>query len=192
MSPPMPQRSALARVISIGLAIAVPAALWFVPPPASLSETGWRIALVVVGGAIAWLLEPVPDFAVALGMAAAWGATGLAPPALAFSGFASSAWVLAVAAFAITAAMASSGLLFRTALMLLRIFPPTHRGQVAALLLGGWSSRLWCPRCLVAWRPSPLLHVRLQRRSAMRESAAPAPLSHLQEFSATRCSAQHS
>ncbi len=137
MSPPMPQRSALARVTSIGLAIAVPAALWFVPPPASLSETGWRIALVVVGGAIAWLLEPVPDFAVALGMAAAWGATGLAPPALAFSGFASSAWVLAVAAFAITAAMASSGLLFRTALMLLRIFPPTHLGQVAALLLGG-------------------------------------------------------
>jgi len=137
MSPPMPQRSALARVISIGLAIAVPAALWFVPPPASLSDTGWRIALIVLGGAIAWLLEPVPDFAVALGMAAAWVAAGLAPPALAFSGFASSAWVLAVAAFAITAAMASSGLLFRTALMLLRIFPPTHRGQVAALLLGG-------------------------------------------------------
>ena len=137
MFAPMPKRSTFARVASIALAIVVPAALWFVTPPAGLSQTGWHIALVVVGGAIAWLLEPVPDFAVALGMAAAWGVTGVAAPALAFSGFATSAWVLAVAAFGITAAMASSGLLFRTALLLLRIFPPTHRGQVAALLSSG-------------------------------------------------------
>src|SRR5256885_12542907 len=33
--------------------------------------------------------------------------------------------------------MAASGLLFRASLMLLRVFPPTHRGQVAALLVGG-------------------------------------------------------
>jgi len=33
--------------------------------------------------------------------------------------------------------MAASGLLFRAALMLLRVFPPTHRGQLAALLIGG-------------------------------------------------------
>jgi len=89
------------------------------------------------GGAIAWLLEPVPDFAVALGMAAAWGVAGLAPPSLAFGGFASSAWVIALAALGISSAMAASGLLFRIALMLLRVFPPTHRGQVAALLVGG-------------------------------------------------------
>jgi di/tricarboxylate transporter len=137
MSAPMPPRSPLARVISIGLAIGVPAALWFVPAPANLSQTGWHIAVVVIGGAIAWLLEPVPDFAVALGMAAAWGATGTVAPLVAFSGFASSAWVLAIAAFGITAAMASSGLLFRMALLLLRVFPPTHRGQVAALLFSG-------------------------------------------------------
>src|SRR5581483_11753779 len=137
MSAPMPHRSTLVRVASICAAVAVPAALWFVPAPAGLTDQGWRIALIVLGGAIAWLLEPVPDFAVALGMAAAWGATGLAPVALAFGGFATSAWVVAVAAFAITAAMASSGLLFRTALILLRIFPSTHRGQLAALLLGG-------------------------------------------------------
>jgi len=70
-------------------------------------------------------------------MAAAWGVAGLAPPSLAFGGFASSAWVIALAALGISSAMAASGLLFRIALMLLRIFPPTHRGQVAALLVGG-------------------------------------------------------
>jgi di/tricarboxylate transporter/CRP-like cAMP-binding protein len=137
MSPPAPRRSRLARAASIAIAIAVPAALWLVAPPAGLSPSGWHIALILVGGAIAWLLEPVPDFAVALGVAAAWGATGLASPAHAFGGFATSAWVVVVAALALTAAMASSGLLFRTALMFMRLFPPTHRGQVAALVLGG-------------------------------------------------------
>lgn len=137
MAGPRSRRSGRSRIIGAAISIGVPAALWLLPAPQGLSNAGWHIALVMVGGAIAWLLEPVPDFAVALGMAAAWMATGLAPPALAFAGFASSAWVTAVAALGISAAMAASGLLFRAALMLLRVFPPTHRGQVAALLVGG-------------------------------------------------------
>jgi len=137
MAAPLPRRSPLIRVIAIAISIGVPAALWLLPAPSGLTEAGWHIALVMVGGAIAWLLEPVPDFAVALGMAAAWGSAGLAPPSLAFGGFASSAWVIALAALGISSAMAASGLLFRFALMLLRVFPPTHRGQVAALLVSG-------------------------------------------------------
>ena len=137
MAAPMPRLSRLARIVGVAISIGIPAALWLLPAPSGLTNTGWHITLVMVGGAIAWLLEPVPDFAVALGMAAAWGAAGLAPPSLAFSGFASSAWVIALAALGITSAMAASGLLFRIALMLLRVFPPTHRGQVAALLAGG-------------------------------------------------------
>jgi len=137
MSPPAPHHSRVARAASIAIAIAAPAALWFVAPPTGLSVTGWHIALILVGGALAWLLEPVPDFAVALAVAAAWGATGVASPAHAFGGFATSAWVVVVAALALTASMAASGLLFRTALMFMRLFPPTHRGQVAALVLGG-------------------------------------------------------
>ncbi|MEP6752351.1 MAG: SLC13 family permease [Candidatus Dormiibacterota bacterium] len=134
---PLARRSSFSRIVAVAVSIGVPAALWLVPAPSGLTEVGWHIALVMVGGAIAWLLEPVPDFAVALGMAAVWGAGGLAPPALAFTGFASSAWVAALAALGVSAAMASSGLLFRAALTLLRVFPPTLRGQVAALLVGG-------------------------------------------------------
>jgi di/tricarboxylate transporter len=137
MAAPRPRRSGLSRVMSLAISIGIPAVMWFLPAPQGLSNAGWHIALVMFGGAIAWLLEPVPDFAVALGMAASWMATGLAPPALVFAGFTSSAWVTAVAALGISAAMAASGLLFRAALMLLRVFPPTHRGQLAALLIGG-------------------------------------------------------
>ena len=137
MAAPHPRSSGLTRVGYIAISIGMPAALWLLPAPSGLSTPGWHVALVMVGGAIAWLLEPVPDFAVALAMAAAWiGAAGV-PAAVAFGGFTTSAWVVAVAALGITAAMAASGLLFRASLLLLRVFPATHRGQLSALLVTG-------------------------------------------------------
>ena len=111
--------------------------LWNVGPPSGLEVVGWRVVLLLLGAAIAWLAEPVPDFAVALGLAAAWGATGLVTLPVAFSGFASSSWLLALGALALAAAMARTGLLFRIALMLLRTFPATATGQMFALLFGG-------------------------------------------------------
>jgi anion transporter len=131
---PRPVRS---RVIGALAAIAVTLALWWLPPPAGLSVQGWHILVVLVGAGVAWLLEPIPDFAVALAMAAAWGVLGLASVAQVFSGFASSSWVLALGALALAAAMVRSGLLFRAALMLLRAFPATHTGQLLALVFGG-------------------------------------------------------
>ena len=133
-----PQARAMrSRVIGALAAVAVPLALWWIPPPAGLSVNGWHIFAVLVGAGVAWLFEPVPDFAVALAMAGAWGVLGLATVAQAFSGFASSSWVLALGALALAAAMLRSGLLFRAALMLLRAFPATHTGQLLALVFGG-------------------------------------------------------
>jgi len=118
-------------------AIALPLALWNVAPPSGLELAGWRVVMLLLGAAIAWLAEPVPDFAVALGLAAAWGATGLVTLPVAFSGFASSSWLLALGALALAAAMARTGLLFRAALLLLRAFPASATGQLFALLFGG-------------------------------------------------------
>src|SRR5688572_27088231 len=131
------KRATRSRVIGALAAFAVPLGLWWIAPPSGLSVEGWHIFLVLVGAGIAWLLEPIPDFAVALAMAGAWGVLGLASVAQAFSGFASSSWVLALGALALAAAMLRSGLLFRAALMLLRAFPATHTGQLLALLFGG-------------------------------------------------------
>jgi anion transporter len=125
------------RVVGALAAIALPLVLWNVAPPSGLEPAGWRVVLLLVGAAIAWLTEPVPDFAVALALAAAWGATGLVTLAVAFSGFASSSWLLALGALALAAAMARTGLLFRIALLLLRAFPATATGQLFALLFGG-------------------------------------------------------
>jgi anion transporter len=130
-------RALRSRVLGALAAVVVPMALWWIAPPDGLSVQGWHILLVLVGAGIAWLFEPVPDFAVALAMAGAWGILGLTSVATAFSGFASSSWVLALGALALAAAMLRSGLLFRAALMLLRAFPATHVGQMLALLFGG-------------------------------------------------------
>lgn len=125
------------RVIGALAAVAIPFALSLLPAPGGLTVAGWHAFLVLVGAGIAWLLEPIPDFAVAIAMAIAWGVLGLAPLGTIFSGFASSTWVLALGALALAAAMVRSGLLFRIALVALRAFPATHAGQMLALVFGG-------------------------------------------------------
>lgn len=134
---PAKRRPARSRLLAALAAIVVPLALAQLSPPAGLSVMGWHVFLVLVGAGIAWLFDPLPDFVVALAMATAWGALGLAPLGTIFSGFASSSWVLALGALALAAAMLRSGLLFRAALLALRAFPATHGGQMLALVLGG-------------------------------------------------------
>src|SRR2546423_1335553 len=125
------------RLVGTSLAVLVPLLLAQLPPPSGLNAAGWQTSLILLGAGIAWLFEPVSDFAVAIAMAIAWGVLGLAPLATIFSGFASSSWILALGALALAAAMLRSGVLFRAALTLLRAFPATHGGQMLALLFGG-------------------------------------------------------
>src|SRR5437867_4390341 len=125
------------RLISAAIVAAIPLVLWNVAPPEGLSATGWRIAILLAAAAVAWLLEPIPDFAVAMLLAATWTATALVPLATAFGGFATSSWLLSLGALTLAAAMAQTGLVFRGALLMLRTFPPTPAGQVLALLVGG-------------------------------------------------------
>ena len=125
------------RLAASGIVFAVPAALWYATPPHGLTAHGWHAGLIVLAAALAWLLEPVPDFVVALAMAAAWGLAGFVPLARAFAGFTSPSYAVALGALGLAAAMARSGLLFRIALLLLKTFPATYVGQVLALLVGG-------------------------------------------------------
>lgn len=126
------------RIVGAAVAVGIPLVLWPLPPPGGLGADGWHVILIVLGAALAWLFEPIPDFVIALLMAAAWGVSGLAPLPLVFAGFTSSSWVVALGALGLAAAMARSGLLFRIALFLLKTFPATHAGQVLALLTGGF------------------------------------------------------
>ena len=134
---PPRSRPPTGRIAGFAVGFGAPLVLWPLLPPSGLSPQGWHVSLIVLGAALGWLLEPLPDFVIALLMAAAWGVADLAPPALIFAGFASSSWLVSVGAFALAVAMVRSGLLFRIALLSLRTFPPTQVGQVLALLTSG-------------------------------------------------------
>jgi di/tricarboxylate transporter len=134
VTPIHPMRRTL---LTLAIPVAIPLLLWWTPAPEGLSPAGWRVILIVLGAAVAWLLEPLPDFVVTLLMAAAWGATGLASLSSIFAGFTSPSWVLALGALTLAAGMVRSGLMFRASLAVLRRFPAGHHGQVLALLVGG-------------------------------------------------------
>ncbi len=70
---PPAARSPVWRVVGAAAAVLLPVAFWRVPPMGGLSPQGWHVGLIVLGAALGWLLQPVPDFVVALALAAAWG-----------------------------------------------------------------------------------------------------------------------
>jgi hypothetical protein len=98
---------------------------WFAPPPEGLSMAGWRALMTLSAAVPALAVGAIPDGVLALLIATVWVVGGVVPVAGAFSGFASTSWVLVVSVYLVGSAVASSGLLFRLVLWTL-----TLRGAV--------------------------------------------------------------
>lgn len=94
-------------------------------------------AAVLVWAVINWMFDTMPDYVVALGAIGLLVAGGISAPVVALSGFANPTWFLSLAILGIGSAIARSGLLFRTALHMLRLLPATYWGQSLALGLAG-------------------------------------------------------
>lgn len=94
-------------------------------------------AAILAAASVNWLLNTLPDFAVGLAATAAFVAAGIARPAVAFAGFSNSAWFLLVGAGGLGVAVSRSGLLYRMALHMLLLLPPTYPGQSLAMALTG-------------------------------------------------------
>ncbi|MGE5676259.1 MAG: SLC13 family permease, partial [Mycobacterium leprae] len=92
---------------------------------------------ILVWGVGAWLFDALPDYVVALTIGLAAGAFGIVKPEVALSGFSSRTWFLLLAVLGISAGITRTGLLYRVALQMLRLFPATYEGQSSALALGG-------------------------------------------------------
>src|SRR3712207_9526273 len=87
----------------------------------------------------------MPEYLLGLLMIAAWVVTGTLPVGVATSGFASTTWVLMLAAMAIGAAVERSGLLYRGAIELVRRLPPSHTIRCAILGVLGAAFSLGMP-----------------------------------------------
>ncbi len=101
------------------------------------SNAQWVFVLLLAAALVLWLTEVFPDFAVSLGLVAAWIIWGIATPAEALGGFASMNWIFVVSVLAIATAIARSGLLFRAGLLLVRRMPPGLFWQAGTLMLTG-------------------------------------------------------
>lgn len=95
------------------------------------------VLALLVWGALNWLANIIPDYAVALAMVASAAAMGLAPLPTVLSGFTNSAYFLLLGIYGMGAAIQRTGLLYRFALFMLRKLPPTYGGQAFALALTG-------------------------------------------------------
>jgi hypothetical protein len=84
-----------------------------------------------------WTSQLLPEFAVALGLVVAWLLLGVATPAQALAGFASLTWLFVLTVLALAGAVARSGLMFRTGLLLVRRLPAGLVWQTAIMLLTG-------------------------------------------------------
>ncbi|MFZ5817406.1 MAG: SLC13 family permease [Bacillota bacterium] len=95
-------------------------------------------AIAILGSAASlWLMGQVTDYVIALAASVAAVLFNVAKPSVAFSGFANPAWFLLLGILGMGVAVNQSGLLYRLALTMLRLLPPTYRGQSFALALTG-------------------------------------------------------
>jgi DASS family divalent anion:Na+ symporter len=126
---------AVAGVIA-GLAVATRT------PPAELSPQAMQALGLLVWAIFYWVGHVWDDYIVAMFMAVGWVALGLVPFEKAFATFHSSTWWLMLGALGLGAGVASSGLLRRSTLLMLKLLPATYIGQTLALAVTG---AIFCP-----------------------------------------------
>jgi anion transporter len=116
----------------------LPAAIAFLAYRAVGGAPTQATAAAILGGAAGfWLLGTIPDYATALAAAVLSIVIGVAPAKVVLSGFANPSWFLLLGVLGIGVAVSRSGLVYRSALHMMRLLPPTYYGQSLALALTG-------------------------------------------------------
>ena len=124
-------------VLALAAAIGMLAIGWALPPPLGLSAVAWHALVVLLAALPALALDAMLEGVLALLLAGAWVVFGIAGPAVALAGFATSSWVLVVAVLIISAAITATGLLYRLALAAITHMRGGFQGEVTALSLAG-------------------------------------------------------
>lgn len=124
-------------VLALAAAIGMLAVGWAVPPPLGLSAVAWHALLVLLAALPALALDAMLEGVLALLIAGAWVVLGVAGPAVALAGFATTSWMFVVAVLVIGAAITATGLLYRLALAAITHMRGGFPGEVTALSLAG-------------------------------------------------------
>lgn len=118
-------------------ALAVIGGSFVVPPPDGLSDLGWKALAVLIAAVPAMAAQVIPEGVLALLMAFAYALIGVASSDIVLSGYATQSWLLLVCVLVIGSALASTGLLYRLALLMIGRLKHGYVGQVISLALAG-------------------------------------------------------
>src|ERR1700722_10716675 len=130
------------------LAIAIGAAIFFMPTPQGLSRIG-QVALAVTGFTIVlWAFQVMNNGVASVLMMALLIPAGV-KPALALSGFSTGSWWILLAVLFYGFAMQRTGLAARISYWILSLFPATYSGILAAFFVIGAVLSLGIPSMTV-------------------------------------------
>ena len=127
------KKKVIGEVISILLA----AVIALMAPPDGLTRQSMIVLGVLVWAVANWIIRWFDDYVVAMMMCFMFAAFKAVSFNVAFNGFSTSTWWILIGALAIGVGVNKSGLLKRVSLGALRLFPPTYRGQVMAMIGAG-------------------------------------------------------
>jgi len=125
------------RWLGLVLAVAVTGGVLLTPPVAPFEARAWHVLALLLGAAVLWLFNAIPDFAVGLGLVVLCIVVGAATGSTAMSGFASQTYFVVLGVLALGAAMLRTGITYRLSLYLLRWFPPYYTWQIMGLAVAG-------------------------------------------------------
>ncbi|MFN8525694.1 MAG: SLC13 family permease [Chloroflexota bacterium] len=128
----LPTRWVLAAVV-----LGVTAVAWSIEPPMGLTPAGWRVLTGIIASICLSCLHVLPEYLVGLTAILVWVSTGTLPLSVAAAGFSSSTWFLLMASMALGGSVARCGLLYRGALYIVRLLPPSHAVRCLTLALLG-------------------------------------------------------
>ena len=109
-----------------------------ISPPETLSAGAMQAIGLLLWALINWITGVIPDYVTMLIMSCAWVILKIVPFEKAFVAFSGSTIWLIIAVLTISVGVSKCGLLKRIALAVMKIFPATFKGQVAALLGSGY------------------------------------------------------
>lgn len=118
--------------LMVGLILGIAIAL--IPAPSGLEVQAMRVIGILVCAIVWWAGQVFHEAVTAILMCVAFVIFGKVPIEVSFSAFSGSTYWLLVAAFGLGAAIKACGLLERIAIILLKLFPKSYRGQVIGLL----------------------------------------------------------
>ena len=119
------EKNSPTQIIGWLLSLLVPAILYFSLLHTGLSWPALNFLTIFSSAVVMWVFALLPEYIPALLIMAAGLVLGLVPGDVILSGYSSGAFFMALSIFGIGSVLVQSGLIYRIALLLLRITPPS-------------------------------------------------------------------